>query len=61
MAESTVRLYIRELRKEYNIPKESTARSLEAVPEIPLCKQMQIDFGQTGQLKTDSKKLNLVL
>lgn len=59
VAESTVRLYVREPRKEYNIPKESTARSYEAVPEIPLGKQMQVDFGQTEQLTPDGKKITL--
>lgn len=59
VAESTVRLYIRELRKEHDIPKESTARSYEAVPEIPLGKQMQVDFGQTEQLTPDGKKIKL--
>ncbi|WP_062198234.1 IS21 family transposase [Massilibacterium senegalense] len=59
VAESTVRLYIRELRKEHDIPKESTARSYEAIPEIPLDKQMQIDFGQTEQLTPDRKQITL--
>lgn len=59
VAESTVRLYIRELRKEHDIPKEFTARSYEAVPEIPLGKQMQVDFGQTEQLTPDGKKIKL--
>src|SRR5699024_10754307 len=33
ISESTVRLYVRELRKEYDIPKEAKARAYEAVPK----------------------------
>ena len=36
VAESTVRLYVRSLRKEYDIPKETKPRSYEAVPELPM-------------------------
>jgi len=53
VAESTVRLFVRGLRKEYDIPKEKISRSYEAVPEVPMGSQMQVDFGQTEQ-KTPS-------
>ncbi|UJL45801.1 IS21 family transposase [Virgibacillus sp. NKC19-16] len=59
VAESTVRLYVRELRREYDIKKESNPRSYEAVPELPMGKQMQVDFGQTEQLTPDGKKVKL--
>src|SRR5690625_4594017 len=59
VAESTVRLYVRELRKEYDIPKETTLRDYEAVPETPLGAQMQIDFGQTEQLTPDGKRTKI--
>ena len=55
VAESTVRNYVRELRKEYNIPKESTPRSYEAVPEKPMGEQIQVDFGQTTQITPDGR------
>src|SRR5690625_2081825 len=55
VAESTVRNYVRELRKEYNIPKESTPRSYEAVPEKPMGEQIQVDFGQTTQITPDGQ------
>src|SRR5699024_9454160 len=61
VAESTVRLYVRGLRKEYDIPKETTPRSYEAVPEVPLGKQMQVDFGQTEQFRPDGTKVKLRL
>ncbi|MYL36171.1 IS21 family transposase [Pontibacillus yanchengensis] len=46
VGESTVRSYVRALRKDYDIPKETTKRSYEAVPEGPMGHQVQIDFGQ---------------
>ena len=59
VAESTVRLYVRGLRKEYNIPKEAAARDYEAVPDIPMGKQIQVDFGETEQLTPEGKKVKL--
>jgi len=59
VAESTVRLYVRELRKAYDIPKESLIRDYEAVPEVPMGKQIQVDFGQTEQLTPDGNKVKL--
>jgi len=59
VAESTVRLYVRGLREEYDIPKESASRSYEAVPEVPLGQQIQVDFGQTEQLTPDGEKVKL--
>jgi transposase len=47
VAESTVRNYVRGLRMEYGIPKEKRIRQYEAVEELPLGKQMQVDFGET--------------
>jgi len=51
IGESTVRSYVRELRKEYNIPKETNPRSYEAIPDCPMGEQMQVDFGQTKNKK----------
>src|SRR5690625_6222769 len=59
VAESTVRLYVRGLRKEYDIPKEAATRDYEAVPEVPMGKQMQVDFGETEQFTPDRKKVKL--
>ena len=59
VAESTVRLYVRDLRKAYDIPKESLIRDYEAVPEVPMGKQIQVDFGQTEQLTPDGNKVKL--
>ncbi|MBP2898910.1 IS21 family transposase [Escherichia coli] len=47
VAESTVRSYVRGLRMEYGIPKEKRMRQYEAVEELPMGRQMQVDFGET--------------
>lgn len=44
-SEATLRSYIRELRIEHNIPKETKIREYEAVDELPMGQQMQVDFG----------------
>ncbi|WP_411954809.1 IS21 family transposase [Alkalibacillus sp. S2W] len=49
VGESTVRSYVKELREKYNIPKVMTPRSYEAIPELPMGKQIQVDFGQSKQ------------
>ncbi len=47
VAESTVRNYVRGIRMEYAIPKAKHIRQYEAVEELPMGKQMQVDFGET--------------
>src|SRR5690625_4008434 len=39
IAESTVRLYVRELRKNYDIPKMKSPRSYESLHELPMGSQ----------------------
>lgn len=59
VAESTVRLYVRELREEYDLPKETISRDYEAVPEAPSASQIQVDFGETKQHTSDDKIVKL--
>lgn len=59
VSESTVRSYVRNLRKEYNIPRELNSRSYEAVPEMEMGEQMQVDFGETWQDTPDKRKVKL--
>nr|WP_249365454.1 IS21 family transposase [Cytobacillus citreus] len=59
IAESTVRAYVRELRKEYNISKEASPREYEAVPDPPMGEQIQVDFGQTVQRTESGKEVKL--
>ncbi|UOF91954.1 DDE-type integrase/transposase/recombinase [Fodinisporobacter ferrooxydans] len=47
VAESTVRCYVRGIRSEYGIPKVMRIRQYEAVAELPMGRQMQVDFGET--------------
>lgn len=49
VGESTVRNYVRELRKKYGIPKTKAQRIYQAIPDPPMGKQAQVDFGQTLQ------------
>ena len=42
----TVSRYVSELRKSCNLPKHKEPRSYEAVPELPMGQQVQVDFGQ---------------
>ncbi|GAA0464208.1 DDE-type integrase/transposase/recombinase [Alkalibacillus silvisoli] len=55
VGESTVRSYVKELREKYNIPKVMTPRSYEAIPELPMGKQIQVDFGQSKQKSTQGR------
>ena len=50
--ERTLRRYIEELRKKYNLPKPAPVRQYQAVDELPPGKQIQLDFGQTRIKKT---------
>lgn len=46
VGESTVRSYVRNLREEWNIPKETSVRQYQAVPDPPMGHQAQVDFGK---------------
>ncbi|WP_299095843.1 DDE-type integrase/transposase/recombinase, partial [uncultured Metabacillus sp.] len=59
IGESTVRSYVRELREEYKIEKETSPRIYEAIPDPPMGEQVQVDFGQTKQLTPDKKEVKL--
>lgn len=59
VGESTVRSYVRELRKEYNIKKETSPRSYEAIPDLPMGEQVQVDFGHTKQKSIDNTEVKL--
>ena len=44
--ERTVSRYVKRLREEYGLKKTVTPRDYEAVPELPMGQQVQVDFGQ---------------
>lgn len=50
---------MRELRKEYNIKKETSQRSYEAIPDLPMGEQVLVDFGHTKQKSIDNSELKL--
>ncbi len=45
-SERTVSRYVKELRNEFNIRKIKNPRTYEAVPELPMGRQVQVDFGE---------------
>lgn len=45
-SERTVCRFVKTLREEYNLRKSPNPRSYEAVPELPMGQQLQIDFGE---------------
>ena len=55
VGDSTTRLYVNQIREEYQIPKTRKIRHYESVEEQPMGKQMQVDWGETKQ-KTEGKK-----
>ena len=59
VGESTVRSYVRELRKQYHIKKESSPRIYEAIPDTPMGEQVQVDFGHTKQKAVDNTEVKL--
>lgn len=59
VADSTTRLYVNEVREEYQIAKTKKVRQYEAVEEQPMGKQMQVDWGETKQKAEDKKVVKL--
>ncbi|MBL5848422.1 transposase, partial [Bacillus sporothermodurans] len=59
ISESTVRGYVRKLREDYDLPKEIRVRDYEAVPEMAMGEQAQVDFGETIQETPERKKAKL--
>ncbi len=45
-SERTVSRYVKDLRKEYDLRKAPNPRDYEAVPELPMGQQLQVDFGE---------------
>ena len=59
VAESTVRLYVKELRESEGIVKNPKPRNYMAVPELPPGKQTQVDWGQSRQNKVGGGQIKL--
>ncbi|MDY0404463.1 helix-turn-helix domain-containing protein [Virgibacillus sp. 179-BFC.A HS] len=56
---STVLSYVKELREKYAIPKETHQRAYQAIPDPPMGKQAQVDFGKTNQRTPQGKYIKL--
>lgn len=56
---STVRTYVKEIREIYQIEKKRVVRHYEAIPEQPMGKQIQVDWGETRQRTKDGKMIKL--
>lgn len=59
VGESTVRRYVRGLRTAYTIPKTTSKRVYEAVPDLPKGFQAQVDFGQNWQQNEQGQSIKL--
>jgi len=59
VSESTVRNYVKALRQRYHLPKVLAVRQYEAIPDPPMGKQAQVDFGQTKQQTTKGEEIKL--
>jgi len=59
VGESTVRTYVREIREVYQIDKKRKVRQYEAIPEQPMGKQLQVDWGETKQKTKKNKEIKL--
>jgi len=58
-SEGTLRRCIRLLRCEYNITKSEKTRDYEAVEELPIGKQMQVDFGMIWEKTNNGANIRL--
>lgn len=59
VSEGTVRNYVKEIREFYHIPKQVSTRTFGAIPELPMGKQMQVDFGEMKVPTTNGKSIKL--
>ena len=59
IGESTVRLYVKELREIYQIEKKAHTRQYTAVAEQPMGKQIQVDWGETKQKTVNKTEVKL--
>lgn len=57
--ERSLRLYISNLREQYNLPKTESIRQFEEVAELPMGYQAQVDMGQIWLKKLDGSKIKI--
>ncbi|GAB2319961.1 IS21 family transposase [Alkalibacterium sp. s-m-22] len=56
---STIRLFVKELRDRYAIPKVKQTRQYEAIPEVDMGEQIQVDWGECWQKTVEKEKIKL--
>jgi transposase len=59
VGDSTVRLYVNDVREVYQIEKKAHVRQYEAIEQQPMGKQIQVDWGVTRQKTTMKKEVKL--
>ena len=59
VSSSTVRSYVKNLRGQYAIPKYKNIRQYEAVPEVEMGAQIQVDWGETKQKIRNEEEIKL--
>jgi hypothetical protein len=57
--EATVRRFVRGLREDYSIPKVVIRRTYQAIPDPPMGKQIQVDFGEIKIRDKNNKEKHL--
>ncbi|MHB1155110.1 MAG: IS21 family transposase [Eubacteriales bacterium] len=58
-SERTVARYVKDLRNEYHLKKTVNPRDYEAVPELPMGMQLQVDFGEKYIEKAGGGKIKV--
>lgn len=61
VSERTVSRYVKQLREEYGLKKSDPPREYEAVPELPMGQQMQVDFGEKMMPNVDGGRTKVYL
>lgn len=56
---STVRSFVTDLRDRYALPKQKQIRQYEAIPEVDMGEQIQVDWGETWQETVTNEKVKL--
>lgn len=58
-SERTVARYVKELRRQHNLKKTTNPRAYEAVPELPMGKQLQVDFGEKWMINPEGGRIKV--
>lgn len=58
-SERTVSRYVKNLRRKHNLKKAPNPRSYEAIPELPMGKQVQVDFGEKWMVDPEGTRVKV--